>query len=479
MSSEPVTTETQKPTGALVEKKETSLITKMATRYGVEPEKLANTLKATCFSISQKDKSKPAQVPNNEQLMALLVVADQYGLNPFTREIYAFPKDGGIVPIVGVDGWIRITNDHPQLDGFTFDYGPIIEPSKDDNGNTQGLPVFEWVECTVYRKDRQHPTKAREYIVECRKDSIPWSTHPRRMLRHKALMQATRMAFGFAGIYDADEGATIAAGEYVDVTPKGDTTTLPANGTTRLRATKGTVVKPKEDKKDEEPVDVEVTKPKSDPLHEEVDENDNPVTPAPEENKPAPEPEKAEATLTNKQIMAKFNDFHPKHVRSRMTTKNKINIVRCECGGAWDISIIGQNATFPKMAGASEDGSCEQMYATKNAAQEPTKTEPAPAAPKATGDLANIMELSADDLSQFFEETLKKAGKAGLRERRELVPNVGAMVRRKLALATSPIMIQHTIQWLTKSNFVLTMDHELLTKIQGEINDKSKTFNKA
>ena len=46
---------------------------------------------------------------SDEQMIALLIVADQYGLNPFTKEIYAFPdKHKGIVPVVGVDGWSRI-----------------------------------------------------------------------------------------------------------------------------------------------------------------------------------------------------------------------------------------------------------------------------------------------------------------------------------------------------------------------------------
>jgi len=39
------------------------------------------------------------------QLAALLIVANQYGLNPWTKEIYAFPdKHNGIVPVVGIDG---------------------------------------------------------------------------------------------------------------------------------------------------------------------------------------------------------------------------------------------------------------------------------------------------------------------------------------------------------------------------------------
>ena len=57
-------------------------------------------------------------------MTALCVVAQQYGLNPFTRELYAFPdRNNGIVPVVGVDGWSRIINDNPQFDGMDLQAG--------------------------------------------------------------------------------------------------------------------------------------------------------------------------------------------------------------------------------------------------------------------------------------------------------------------------------------------------------------------
>ncbi|WP_414836262.1 recombinase RecT, partial [Escherichia coli] len=37
----------------------------------------------------------------------------------------------------------------------------------------------------------------------------PWQSHPKRMLRHKAMIQCARLAFGFAGIYDKDEAERI------------------------------------------------------------------------------------------------------------------------------------------------------------------------------------------------------------------------------------------------------------------------------
>lgn len=182
----------------------TSLVTKIATRYSVEPEKMLSTLKATAFKTS--DPNKPI---TNEQMMALLIVSDQYGLNPFTKEIFAFPDKGGIVPVVSVDGWIRIINEHDAFDGVEFHDSEIL--------TAKGAP--EWTECVIYRKDRSHPIKIRERFVEVVRDTQPWRSHPSRMLRHKALIQCARVAFGFAGIYDEDEAERIRAAQAVDVTP--------------------------------------------------------------------------------------------------------------------------------------------------------------------------------------------------------------------------------------------------------------------
>ncbi|MFO1465836.1 MAG: recombinase RecT [Steroidobacteraceae bacterium] len=68
-----------------------------------------------------------------------------------------------------------------------------------------------WIECTIERKDRSMPVSVREYLAECERDTGPWKSHPRRMLRHKALIQCARIAFGFAGVYDPDEGDRIVA----------------------------------------------------------------------------------------------------------------------------------------------------------------------------------------------------------------------------------------------------------------------------
>jgi len=178
-----------------------SLVTKFASKYNVDPRKMLDTLKATAFK--QRDSMPPI---SDEQMMALLIVADQYGLNPFTKEIYAYPdKNNGIVPVVGVDGWSRIMNEHPQMDGLEFNYS-------DETVAHKGKTCNAWIECVIHRKDRSRPIVVRERFEEVVRSvnfATPWDSHPNRMHRHKALIQGARIAFGFTGIYDEDEASRI------------------------------------------------------------------------------------------------------------------------------------------------------------------------------------------------------------------------------------------------------------------------------
>ncbi len=165
--------------------RQNSVMVRMGERYGVDPNKLYSTLKATAFKGDV----------SNEQMLALMIVADQFHLNPLTREIFAFPdKQNGIVPVVGVDGWSRIINEHPQFDGIDFEQ------------------TDEACTCTIYRKDRAHPIRVTEYLSECKRGTGPWGSHPRRMLRHKSMIQCARLAFGYSGIYDQDEAERIIEG---------------------------------------------------------------------------------------------------------------------------------------------------------------------------------------------------------------------------------------------------------------------------
>lgn len=164
-----------------------SVIGDMANRYGMEPPAFEAALRAT---VVPKDVSAA-------QFAAFLLVAKEYNLNPLTKEIYAFPsRGGGIVPIVSVDGWVNLVNAQGQCDGFSFEM------------EHDGDKLISCT-CSMFRKDRTHPVVVTEYYSECVRQTDPWKMK-HRMLRHKALIQAARYAFGFSGIYDEDEGAKIA-----------------------------------------------------------------------------------------------------------------------------------------------------------------------------------------------------------------------------------------------------------------------------
>lgn len=177
-----------------------SVIEFMAGKYGME---------RAAFEAVIKETVMPGNV-KNEEFVAFLSVAKEYDLNPLTKQIYAFAKGGKVYPIVPVDGWSTIINRNPQFDGAEFI--DVVE-----NGKVISI------ECKIYRKDRSRPISAIEYLEECDVKTNPaWKQWPRRMLRHKALIQAARYAFGLGGIYDPDEGERIRE-SIVDVTPKSKT----------------------------------------------------------------------------------------------------------------------------------------------------------------------------------------------------------------------------------------------------------------
>lgn len=187
-----------------------SLIVRLAERLHVDAEKLMSTLKATAFRQRADDRGNVRE-PTDEEMMALLILADTYKLNPFTRELFAYydPKSKAIIAVVSVDGWVRIINDQPSLRSLSFRYS-------EETVKHKGKTCHVWMECVIKRSDRDEPIVIREYFAEVVREvsyATPWDSHPNRMHRHKTLIQAGRVAFGFGGIYDDDEAARIIEGE--------------------------------------------------------------------------------------------------------------------------------------------------------------------------------------------------------------------------------------------------------------------------
>lgn len=197
--------ETEQSKAVAVTERRLSLLETMGARFSMEANKFAAAVVATCF---------PSGQATHEQLAAFLAVAHEYGLNPFTREIFAFPsKGGGIVPIVSIDGWVKLCVTNPDFAGMEFH--PIYPLKADGQPDMAG----KWYgcRCVIFRKSfgERSAADVTEYFDECYRNTDPWNKMPRRMMRHKALKEAARYAFGYAGITDEDEGRDI-----INITPE-------------------------------------------------------------------------------------------------------------------------------------------------------------------------------------------------------------------------------------------------------------------
>jgi len=160
---------------------------KWAAKRGMDPVKLRDTLVKTVF---------PNERATPEQVAAFALAVDHYDLDPFLRQIYAFPdKGGGIQPIISVDGWYAIANRDPNFDGMEFQI-------HEEDGKVVACTA------TVHRKDRNFPTVVTEYVEECKRNTPPWNQQTRRMIRHRAAIQAIRIAFGVPGL-DPEEAERI------------------------------------------------------------------------------------------------------------------------------------------------------------------------------------------------------------------------------------------------------------------------------
>ena len=186
------------PPAAQATTSQLSIVDKLARKFGMMSGPFQKTLAKTIFP-SEKDATP-------EQVAALCIVADQHGLNPWTKEIYAFPgKGGGIVPIVGVDGWYKMLNRDTGVSGLAceFHHHDEADPS-----------TLYAATAKLWKKGWEQPLEVTEYLAECKRNSPPWNSQPHRMMRHRAIAQAVRIACGFSGVYTEDEAIMMADPSY-------------------------------------------------------------------------------------------------------------------------------------------------------------------------------------------------------------------------------------------------------------------------
>ena len=117
-------------------------------------------------------------------ILTLLRMMQSLHLDPLSEEIgFTQYEDGQWQVLITIEGCSKLLNQHPQFNGLHFTQADTL---------IDGLP--EWIECSIYRKDREVPTTVREYLAEVKSENEIWKKMPRRMLRHRALQQCVRLA---------------------------------------------------------------------------------------------------------------------------------------------------------------------------------------------------------------------------------------------------------------------------------------------
>lgn len=181
------------------------LILEMAEKQRIQPDVLCVQLKSQLEAAST-DGIKIT----NTHVLQYAAICQEWGLNPFTKEIAGWIKANRLVCAVPVDGWIAIARRQPTFERLEFVYTWVEGEEKSKNG-TPNQNALESI--TTYVYDSTCPNcslvKITEYMCECWLSTSTWKSHPFRMLRHKALAQGIRAAYGVSGIHDPDEAERI------------------------------------------------------------------------------------------------------------------------------------------------------------------------------------------------------------------------------------------------------------------------------
>ena len=115
-----------------------------------------------------------------------LQLITQHCLDPKADEIDLVQYEAGQwQALITVNGWAKLINAQPAFCGIEF------AESKEQDG-----AIPRWMSCTIYRTDRVKPITVKEYLVELKTEHPCWQVMPRRMLRHRAMQQCARLAFG-------------------------------------------------------------------------------------------------------------------------------------------------------------------------------------------------------------------------------------------------------------------------------------------
>lgn len=124
------------------------------------------------------------------QFRMFVEICKSTGLNPLLKEIWFVP---GVGIMAARDGYLRVANEHPMFDGMET----RVER------NDQGVPIK--AVCTVWRKDRSHPTVCEAFYDEYKKESSVWKTYKSAMIGKVAEVLTLKRSFSINGVVTEEE----------------------------------------------------------------------------------------------------------------------------------------------------------------------------------------------------------------------------------------------------------------------------------
>ena len=165
------------------------IVTKTRSVKQISPVAKALKCAAQAVGMTPKDLSvwfsQYPQLSEATHETCLRLIAE-YRLNPRADEIDLIQfEEGRWQVFITVNGWAKLINAHPAFCGIEFSEARELD---------QGVPL--WMGCAIYRTDRIKPIVVKEYFTEMKTEHAAWQQMPRRMLRHRAMQQCARLAFG-------------------------------------------------------------------------------------------------------------------------------------------------------------------------------------------------------------------------------------------------------------------------------------------
>lgn len=170
--------------------KRKTVVASAAAILGVEPSKLCGLLRNVWRT------SKGSEPLTDAEMFTGISLIARYELDPIAREVYVTRTKGGLVTIIGIDGWIKVLDRTDHYDGFTVDI------HHDDHGKV------DWVDTTIHSKTRKHPTTYRAFASEYAKVAgFVAGQMPTHMLRVFGLRHAARLFTPIGGNVLTEEEA--------------------------------------------------------------------------------------------------------------------------------------------------------------------------------------------------------------------------------------------------------------------------------